>query len=114
MKAGKKLLKQLVPISRKISYNTYVIKFLPEKEYVIITIKERLPYYENLKESFSLKLEIFTLEGMINLFENEKHPEKHFIDKEIIISGYKKEGDIIAHYLNSLSGNMAIGYELEN
>ncbi len=90
-----------------------MIKFLPEKEYVIISIKERLPYYQNLKESFSLNLEIMTLDGMIKLFETETNPEKHFIDKEIIISGYKKEGDIIAHYLNSLSGNMAIGYELE-
>lgn len=91
-----------------------MIKFLPEKEYVIISIKERLPYYENLKESFSLNLEIMTLEEMIEIFKREKHPENHFINKEIIISGYKKEGDLIAHYLNSLSGNMAIGFELED
>ncbi len=91
-----------------------MIKFLSEKEYVIISIKERLPYYENLKESFSLNLEIMTLEEMIEIFKREKHPENHFINKEIIISGYKKEGDLIAHYLNSLSGNMAIGFELED
>ncbi len=91
-----------------------MIKFLPEKEYVIISIEERLPYYENLKESFSLNLEIMTLEEMIEIFKREKHPENHFINKEIIISGYKKEGDLIAHYLNSLSGNMAIGFELED
>ncbi len=91
-----------------------MIKFLPEKEYVIISIKERLPYYENLKESFSLSLEIMTLEEMIDIFKKEAHPENHFINKEIIISGYEKEGDIIAHYLNSLSSNMAIGYEIED
>lgn len=91
-----------------------MIKFLPEKEYVIISIEERLPYYQNLKESFSLNLEIMTIEGMIDIFKREKHPENHFINKEIIISGYKKEGDLIAHYLNSLSGNMAIGFELED
>lgn len=91
-----------------------MIKFLSEKEYVIISIKERLPYYKNLKESFSLNLEIMTLGEMIEIFKREKHPENHFINKEIIISGYKKEGDLIAHYLNSLSGNMAIGFELED
>ena len=90
-----------------------MIKFLSEKEYVIISIKERLPYYQKLKETFALNLEIMTLEDMIDIFKNEKCPETHFIDKEIIISGYKKEGNIIAHYLNSLSSNMAIGYEIE-
>ncbi len=41
-------------------------------------------------------------------------PKERFVDKEIIISGYYTEGDLIAHYLNSLSGNMIIGYELES
>ncbi len=91
-----------------------MIKFLPEKEYVVISIKERIPYYTKLKKEFSLHLEVMTLDEMKEIFKKEKHPENHFINKEIIISGYKNEGDIIAHYLNSLSGNMTIGYELED
>lgn len=89
------------------------IKFLKEKQYVVISHPNRKRYYEELKEAFSLSLDIMSLEEMEELFLSFS-PKERFVDKEIIISGYYTKGDLIAHYLNSLSGNMIIGYELES
>lgn len=113
MPVGRKPSKPLVPISHKNDYNGAMpVSFLKEKEYVVISSRNRVPYYINLQKSFSLSMKIMTLEEMKALFLLP-HPETHFVNKEILISGYYTKGDVIAHYLNSLSHNMAIGYELE-
>jgi len=86
--------------------------FLKEKEYVVIASRNRIPYYQNIQKNSSLSMEIMTLEDMKALFLLP-NPERHFINKEILISGYYAKGNVFAHYLNSLSHNMAIGYEIE-
>ncbi len=86
--------------------------FLKEKEYVVIASRNRIPYYKNIQKSSSLSMEIMTIEEMKALFLLA-NPERHFINKEILISGYYAKGNVFAHYLNSLSHNMAIGYEIE-
>ena len=86
--------------------------FLKEKEYVVIASRNRVPYYRNIQKSLSLSMEIMTLEEMKALFLLP-NPERHFINKEILISGYYAKGNVFALYLNSLSHNMAIGYEIE-
>ena len=81
---------------------------------MIISPIERHPYYEAIRKRLSLSMEILTLQKMKSLFRSALDPKPHFVGKEIVISGYFTKGDEIASYLNSLSGNMCIGYELEN
>ncbi len=88
------------------------IKFLQNKQYVVISHQNRKGYYQRLKKAYSFHLDIMSLEELEKLFLSSC-PKERFVDKEIIISGYYTKGDLIAHYLNSLSGNMIIGYELE-
>ena len=88
------------------------VSFLKEKEYVVLASRNRIPYYKNIQKSLSLSMEVMTLEEMKALFLSSD-PKSHFVNKEILISGYYAKGDVFAHYLNSLSHNMAIGYEIE-
>lgn len=89
------------------------IRFDKTKKYVIIAHEIRIPYYKECKRRFSLNIDILTLSELESIFSSKRQDKNRFIDKEIIISGYYHEGDKIAHYLNSLSSNMSIGYELE-
>lgn len=89
------------------------IRFDQKKKYVVVANEIRVPYYEERRRRFSLDLDIFTLNDLKNLFSSPNVDKKHFADREIIISGYYHEGNEIAQYLNSLSSNMSIGYELE-
>ena len=89
------------------------IRFDKEKKYVVIASPSRTSYYESQKRRFSLDMLILNLEELQNLF-SKPIDKKEFADREIIISGYYHSGDLIAHYLNSLSSHMAIGYEIED
>ncbi len=88
------------------------ITFLKNKKYVVISHENRVAYYQNLKDEQSLNLDIVTLSELREMSSKENFAN-FFMAKEIIISGYYTNGDEIAHYINSISNNMAIGYELE-
>lgn len=89
------------------------ITFFKDKQYVVISHEIRVPYYRKLVRDFSLSLDVLTLKQLKDLFASKKVSKERFTNKDIIISGYYHEGNEIALLLNSLSGNMSIGYELE-